>query len=92
MEKRFGIKPLSKAYHFHLSPCIEAWMRNEEFDRLLRYTDADEGEIIRNFRMAVQILREILDTPATPQFKDRVKRVIYLINRDIIDAERQLRT
>ncbi|NQT75327.1 MAG: hypothetical protein HQ566_02270, partial [Candidatus Omnitrophica bacterium] len=92
MEKRFGIKPLSKAYHFHLSPCIEAWMRNEEFDRLLRYTDADEGEIIRNFRMAVQILREILDTPATPQFKDRVKKVIYLINRDIIDAERQLRT
>ncbi len=92
MEKRFGIKPLSKAYHFHLSPCIEAWMRNEEFDRLLRYTDADEGEIIRNFRMAVQILREILDTPATPQFKDRIKKVIYLITRDIIDAEHQLRT
>jgi hypothetical protein len=42
--------------------------------------------------MAVQILREILDTPASEKFKERVKKAIYLINRDIIDAERQLRS
>ena len=91
LEKKLTIRPFSKGYHYHLSPCIEAWMRKEEFDRLLRYTDADEGEIIRNFRMAIQILREILDTPAPTEFKDRVKKAIYLINRDIIDAEKQLR-
>lgn len=92
IEKKLKIKPFSKIYYYHLSPCIEAWMRNEEFDRLLRYTDADEGEIIRNFRMAIQILREILDTPAAKEFKDKVQKAIYLINRDIIDAEKQLRT
>lgn len=91
MEKKFEIKPLSKIYHYHLSDCMEAWIRKEEFDRLLRYTDEDEGEIIRHFRMAIQILREILDTPASIDFKNRVKNAIYLINRDIIDAERQLR-
>ena len=90
-EKSFGIMPLSKAYHYHLSQSLEAWMRKEEFDRLLRYTDADEGEIIRNFRMAVQILRELLDTPASAEFKHKVRNVIHLINRDIIDAEKQLR-
>jgi len=58
----------------------------------MHYTDADEGEIIRQFRMAVQILREILDTPASTALKDRVKKAIYIINRDIIDAERQLRS
>ncbi len=92
LEKRFGIKPLSKVYYYHLSPCVEAWFKKEEFDRLMRYTDADEGEIIRQFRMAVQILREILDTPASTALKDRVKKAIYIINRDIIDAERQLRS
>jgi superfamily II RNA helicase len=92
IEKRFKIKPLSKAYYYHLAPCLEAWMKMEDFDRLLRYTDEDEGEIIRHFRMAVQILREILDTPASEKFKERVKKAIYLINRDIIDAERQLRS
>ncbi|MBU4312861.1 MAG: hypothetical protein KJ706_09115, partial [Candidatus Omnitrophica bacterium] len=92
IEKKLKIKPFSKTYYYHLSPCIEAWMRNEEFDRLLRYTDVDEGEIIRNFRMAIQILREILDTPATKEFKDKVQKSIHLINRGIIDAEKQLRT
>jgi superfamily II RNA helicase len=91
IEKRFGINPLSKIYYYHLTACIEAWVRNEEFDNLLRYTDDDEGEIIRNFRMAIQILREMLDTPTSPDFKNRARNAIRLINRDIIDAERQLR-
>jgi len=92
MEKGLGIKPFSKNYFFHLTPSIEAWMKNETFDRLLRYTDADEGEIIRSFRMAIQILREMIDTSISQQLKDRLKKVVYLVNRDIIDAERQLRT
>ena len=91
MERKFGITPLSKNYFYHLSPSLEAWMRKEKFDNILRYTDADEGEIIRYFRMSVQILREILDTPAFLKLKDKIRKTIYLINRDIIDAERQLR-
>ena len=92
IEKGLNIKPFSKTYHYHLSPTIEAWMKKEEFDHLLRHTNADEGEIIRQFRMAVQILRELLDTPTSIEFRERVKKVIYIINRDIIDAERQLRS
>ena len=91
LEKKFGINSLSKAYFYHLAPCLEAWMRKEAFDKILGYTNEDEGEIIRHFRMAIQILREILDTPTSLEFKNKVKKVIYLINRDIIDAERQLR-
>ena len=91
MEKKLGIIPLSKNYFYHLTPCLEAWMRKERFDKVISYTDADEGEIIRYFRMAVQILREILDTPASLYLKDKVKKAIGLINRDVIDAEKQLR-
>ena len=90
-ENRLKIMPLSKEYHFHLAQAIEAWMRGEDFDKMLRYAGTDEGEIIRYFRMAIQILREVLDTPISHELKARVKKAIHLINRDIIDAEKQLR-
>jgi superfamily II RNA helicase len=91
MEKRFRIMPLTKNYFYHLSPALEAWMGGETFDKTLHYSDADEGEVIRYFRMAIQILREILDTRASPELKEKVKKALRLINRDIIDAEKQLR-
>jgi len=91
-EKRLKIRPASKKYYFHLSNCLEAWMRNEHFDDILRLTDTDEGEVIRYFRMAIQILRELLDTPCSEGFKSRIHKLINIINRDIIDAEKQLRT
>ena len=90
-ERNLKIPPLSKKYYYHLSPCLRAWMNKENFDTILRYTSADEGEVIRYFRMTLQILREILDTHASESLKIKVKHVIKLINRDIIDAENQLR-
>ncbi|MFC1548699.1 DEAD/DEAH box helicase [Candidatus Omnitrophota bacterium] len=91
VEKRYGIMPLSKEYRYHLSSAIEAWMKGTEFDKLLNLTDVDEGEIIRVFRMGIQVLREILDTPASKSLKDKARSAIDLINRDMIDAEKQLR-
>jgi superfamily II RNA helicase len=35
LEKRLGIKPLSKVYYYHLAPCVEAWMKMEDFEKLL---------------------------------------------------------
>lgn len=90
-ERKFGITPLSKGYSYHLTPCIEAWMRKEKFDKILSYSNTDEGEIIRYFRMSVQILREILDTSLSSKLQDKINKLIRLINRGIIDAERQLR-
>jgi superfamily II RNA helicase len=91
IERRYGIMPPSKEYRYHLSPAVEAWMKGAEFGKLLTMADADEGELIRYFRMGVQILREILDTHASEDLKSKVKTAIKLINRDIIDAENQLR-
>lgn len=89
MENRLNIVPLSKNYYYHLSPCLEAWMKNEPFDNILRYTSADEGEIIRYFRMAIQIMREIIKTPASVELKNKIYNAIKLIDRDLIDAENE---
>jgi superfamily II RNA helicase len=91
MERKFKIRPLTKGYFYHLSPCIEAWMRKEGFEKLFFYTDVDEGEIIRYFRMAVQILRELLETPLPDLLKKKLNKTINLVSRDVIDAEKQLR-
>jgi len=90
-EKRYAITPLSKRYCYHLSPCLEAWMNKEKFDNILHHTNADEGEVIRFFRMSLQILREMLDTSIPHILKEKTRKTISYINRGIINAERQLR-
>ncbi|MDD5423380.1 MAG: DEAD/DEAH box helicase [Candidatus Omnitrophica bacterium] len=90
-ESRYGIHPYCKAPHFNLAKAIEGWMHGMKFEKILDLTDTDEGEVIRYFRMAIQILREISDAPISPVLAGRIKTTIRMINRDIIDAEKQLR-
>ncbi|MDD5255008.1 MAG: DEAD/DEAH box helicase [Candidatus Omnitrophica bacterium] len=92
VELKYRIYPSSKQPYFHLSTCMEAWLRGTAFEKILRFTDTDEGEIVRYFRMSVQILREILDAQVASQvLRERVKETTRVINRGIVDAEKQLR-
>lgn len=90
-EARHGVFPLSKAFHFNMAKAMEGWMHGMKFDKVLQLTDTDEGEVIRYFRMAVQILREIQDAPISSVLDERIKKAVHLISRDVIDAEKQLR-
>jgi len=91
-EERYKIYSLSKIPYFHLSVTMEAWLRGTAFEKILRFSDTDEGEVVRYFRMSVQILREINDSKvASHILKDKIRETIRVINRDIIDAEKQLR-
>jgi superfamily II RNA helicase len=56
------------------------------------HTDTDEGEVVRYFRMAIQILREIRESAVCSQvLKERITETIRVMNRDVVDAEKQLR-
>jgi len=91
-ERRYKIYPFSKLPYFHLCSAMEAWLRGTSFDKTLQMTDCDEGEVVRYFRMSVQVLREISQAPiASYLLKDKIKETIRVINRDIVDAEKQLR-
>ena len=91
-EQRYRIYPFSKLPYFHLSVSMEAWLRGTNFDKILRFTDTDEGEIVRYFRMSVQILREINDAKVSSHvLREKIRETIRVINRDIVDAEKQLR-
>ncbi|MBU1037496.1 MAG: DEAD/DEAH box helicase [Candidatus Omnitrophica bacterium] len=90
-ESRARIYPFSKMPYFHLAKAMECWLNGMAFQKILQFTDTDEGELIRYFRMAVQILREIKDTPISPELKTRISKALHYISRDVIDAEKQLR-
>jgi len=91
-EMKRRIYPSSKPAYFHLSTALEYWLRGTEFSKILQYTDTDEGEIVRYFRMAIQTMREIKDNPVSSgPTKDPITETIRVINRDVVDAEKQLR-
>ena len=70
---------------------MEEWLKDKRFDEILEYTQADEGEIVRYFRMSIQILREILNAPISDSLHKKIRTAIAKINRDVVDAEKQLR-
>ncbi len=91
-ESKFRIFPYTKPPHFNLAPAVEAWARGEPFDKLSRLTTVDEGELVRYFRMVIQLARELLNAPhVSEKLRRTAERARNLINRDIVDAEKQLR-
>lgn len=91
-EQRAKIYPVSKKPWWHLSACLEAWMKGADFQSIMALTDTDEGEIVRYFRMSIQILKEILDIKdLSADMKEKTAKAILLINKDEVDAEKQLR-
>jgi len=91
-ETTYKIYPLTKHPHFHLARALEAWIGGCIFSELERHTEADEGEIIRYFRMVIQLLRQIAHAPqVSEKLRHTAKQALVKINRDLVDAERQLR-
>ena len=91
-ESKFRIFPYTRPAHFHLVPAIEAWTKGESFEKLFRLTTADEGELVRYFRMVIQLLRELAHAPHTSdRLRTTANRAREAMNRGVVDAERQLR-
>ena len=91
-EANFKIYPATKLPYFHLATALEAWIGGCAFKDLGRHTEVDEGEIIRYFRMVIQLLRQLKQAPqVSDTMRNTAKNALQKINRDLVDAERQLR-
>lgn len=92
-ESHFRISPHTKQPYFHLSRAIEAWTHGQTFDKVCRLTPEDEGSLVRYMRMVIQLLRELANTSCAPEtLKAKARRARELMDRDVVDAEKQLRT
>lgn len=91
-ESKYRIRPYTKAPHFNLTESVENWSRAVTFDKLMRTATVDEGELVRHFRMVIQILRQLIHAPAASErLKTTAREAFTRINRDVVDAEKQLR-
>jgi superfamily II RNA helicase len=91
-ERKFRISPLTKRFFFHLSEASQAWLEGTKFSTISKFCAVDEGEIVRYFRMSVQVLREIYSSQViAPSLKKKILTCIKRVNRDVVDAEKQLR-
>jgi len=91
-EKQHRIRPLTKRPFFHLSNAMDAWLKGESFEGILELTGVDEGEVVRYFRMTIQILRDIQHAQISDKLKSTIHQLIDGINRDVVDSEKQLRS
>ena len=91
-EERLGIDPPTKEADFCLSSAFHAWSTGTPFEDLDRHASASAGDLVRAFRLEIQLLRQTaraLDPqdPAAGLFL----RAMRSICRGVVDAERQLR-
>ena len=86
-----GIPTPLKQPDWGLSETVMAWIGGASFEELAETTHAPLGDICRNFRMAVQLVRQIRRAiDSSWDLADRLDEVLLAMNRDEVDAHRQL--
>jgi superfamily II RNA helicase len=92
LEKTVRVRDLTKRCQFHLTGMMEAWIDQKDFRVAMQLTDVDEGEVVRYMRMCIQLLKEIAGDHVPASLGSRLRKVVDLINRDVVDSEKQLRS
>ncbi|MBI3318745.1 MAG: DEAD/DEAH box helicase [Candidatus Omnitrophica bacterium] len=91
-ERRLRITPMTKPPSFHLWQAMERWLGGASFEKTVGASESEEGELIRYFRMTVQLCRTLQANPgATPEIRKKAQHLFHRINRDEVDAEAELR-
>ncbi len=92
LEAFHGVAEITPKFETKLSSAMLAWSRGCDFEELHRYADLADGDFVRSFRLVIDFLRQTrraMTGHAT--LLDKLDRCITKINRDVVDAERQLR-
>ena len=91
-ERRLRIYPLTKGPAFQMSAAVERWIGGASFDKIVELSQAAEGELIRYFRMTVQLCRALEQArAASASLREKAGILLRRINRDQVDAEAELR-
>jgi len=91
LERSLGIRPSVRAPDFRIGSAMAAWCRGESFSEIEEYTNASRGDLVRNFRLVIQLLKMIRKAmPSDPELSRKLSVCIDITNRDEVDALRQL--
>ena len=88
----YEIEPHAPPPHPQMGRAVDAWVKGMDFDEIVEISRMDEGAIVRYLRMINQLLKQIMQAPYTSDsLRATARNARKLINRDVVDAERQLR-
>ncbi len=91
-EKKQGIFNRVKPPDFGLSLAAFYWSRGADFEDLTEVCSTDQGDLVRTFRMTIQLLRQLREgRGVSPGLRSTVDEAVSRMNRGVVDAERQLR-
>ncbi len=92
MENELEIDTPIKELDTKLSFAAYEWSKGCEFEKLAEFTDTSPGDLVRYFRLASDLLRQIKRVVSKEDgVFNKINDCILRINRDVVDAERQLR-
>ena len=92
LEVKHKVTEITPLLELRLCTAMLAWSRGCDFDQLEKYADLDAGDFVRTFRLVIDQLRQIRRAmTGHTTLVDKLNRCIGKINRDVVDAERQLR-
>lgn len=90
-EHALGIPASIRPIDFRLGSAVAAWCRGADFEALREHTTAPPGDLVRVMRLTVQLLRQLRAAlPRTSPLVPLLDRARDLLNRDEVDAARQL--
>ncbi|MCY4403620.1 MAG: DEAD/DEAH box helicase [Candidatus Poribacteria bacterium] len=92
VENGHNVSEITPLMELRLCSAMLAWSRGCEFDSLTDYAALDPGDFVRTFRLVIDQLRQIRRAmTGHTALIDKLNHCIAKINRDVVDAERQLR-
>lgn len=91
MEHMYGLRLEVKLPDFRLALASQAWAEGESFAKLKKYTSALPGDIVRTFRQAIQLCRQLKKAcKGYDSFITALDQCILRVNRDEVNALKQL--
>jgi len=83
LSRRYSfVKPLEPA----LAMVMFEWSSGAPFEEIMAMTDVPEGDLIRTFRMSIDVLRQIREAADDRSLRDKLDVCLGYINRDIVLA------
>lgn len=91
LEESYGIPPSVRPPALEVAEVSHRWSRGEDFEELFEDTNLDPGDLVRMFRLTIQLLRQLRKAlPKEYSLHEKLGKSIEALNRDVVDARRQL--
>jgi superfamily II RNA helicase len=91
LERQHGLRDTLQKPNFKIGSVMAAWCQDASMTDLENHTNASPGDLVRTFRLTIQLLRQIRKAmPSNPKLAEKLKQSIVMLNRDEVDALKQI--